>query len=154
MPKAVKRSRRRAVALTPILSGRAKGKKRTHATATAVGVKSFFRVVTTDEARARIAAAAPVATETIRVATALGRVIATDLVAAVDLPHFDRANMDGYAVRAQDTFGASASVPAYLALAGGVDMGKEATRRLRKGEAMRIATGGMLPPGADAVVMI
>lgn len=119
-----------------------------------VGVKSFFRVVTTDEARARIAATAPVATETIRVAAALGRVIATDLVAAVDLPHFDRANMDGYAVRAQDTFGASASVPAYLTLAGAVEMGQKATRRLRKGEAMRIATGGMLPPGADAVVMV
>ncbi|HXQ24331.1 MAG TPA: gephyrin-like molybdotransferase Glp [Candidatus Acidoferrales bacterium] len=154
MPKAVNRSRRRAVALTPTLSRRARAKKRTHAAATAVGIRSFFRVVTTDEARARIAAAAPVATETIRVAAALGRVIATDLVAAVDLPHFDRANMDGYAVRAPDTFGASASVPAYLILAGSVDMGKEATRRLHKGEAMRIATGGMLPPGADAVVMI
>ncbi|MFI5365715.1 MAG: gephyrin-like molybdotransferase Glp [Candidatus Binatia bacterium] len=154
MPKAVNRSRRRAVALTPTLSRRARAKKRTHAAATAVGIRSFFRVVTTDEARARIAAAAPVATETIRVAAALGRVIATDLVAAVDLPHFDRANMDGYAVRAPDTFGASASIPAYLALAGSVDMGKEATRRLHKGEAMRIATGGMLPPGADAVVMI
>jgi molybdopterin molybdotransferase len=117
-------------------------------------VKSFFRVVTTDEARARIAAVGPVSAETIAVATALGRVLARDLAAAVDLPHFHRANMDGYAVRAQDTFGASASIPAYLTLAGAVEMGKEAARTLKKGEAMRIATGGMLPPGADAVVMI
>jgi molybdopterin molybdotransferase len=117
-------------------------------------IKSFFRVVTPDEARLRIGACSPVGTETIPVANALGRVLAEDLAAAVDLPHFHRANMDGYAVRAQDTFGASASIPAYLALAGAVDMGKQPKRALGKGEAMRIATGGMLPPGSDAVVMI
>ncbi len=117
-------------------------------------VKAFFNVVTTDEARAHIAAVAPVGTHSIRVAHALGRVIAQDLVAAVDLPHFQRANMDGYAVRASDTFGASASIPAYLKLAGTVEMGKAPKRALGKGEAARIATGGMLPRGADAVVMI
>lgn len=117
-------------------------------------VKAFFRVVTTDEARARIAAFDAIATETVRVADGLDRVLARDLVAAVDLPHFHRANMDGYAVRAQDTFGASATIPAYLKLAGAVQMGREAKRPLRKREAMRIATGGMLPPGADAVVMV
>ncbi|HVO25122.1 MAG TPA: gephyrin-like molybdotransferase Glp [Candidatus Margulisiibacteriota bacterium] len=116
--------------------------------------KAFFRVVTTDEARARIAAFDTIGIETIRVADARHRVLARDLVAAVDLPHFHRANMDGYAVRAQDTFGASASIPAYLKLVGAVEMGQEAKRPLRKGEAMRIPTGGMLPPGADAVVMI
>ena len=121
---------------------------------TAPAVKSFFRVVTTDEARARIAALPPVGTETIRVAAALGRVLAQDLVAPTDLPHFHRANMDGFAVRAPDTFGASASIPTYLKVAGSVEMGKPATQPLRKGEAVRIATGGMLPPGADAVVMI
>jgi molybdopterin molybdotransferase len=80
--------------------------------------------------------------------------VARDLVAAVDLPHFDRANMDGYAVRAADTFGASASIPAYLRLAGAVPMGARPRRPLHKGEAMRIATGGMLPSGADGVVMV
>jgi molybdopterin molybdotransferase len=119
-----------------------------------VAVKSFFRVVTTDEARARIAVVVPVGTETIAVAKALGRVLAQDLAAAVDLPHFHRANMDGYAVRAQDTFGASASIPAYLKLAGTVEMGKEPKRVLGKGQAMCIATGGMMPPGSNAVVMI
>ena len=117
-------------------------------------VKAFFRVVTTDEARASVAAFDAVATETVRVADAFARVLARDLVAAVDLPHFNRANMDGYAVRAQDTFGASASIPAYLKLDGAVEMGHEVKRSVHKGEAMRIATGGMLPPGADAVVMI
>jgi len=117
-------------------------------------VKSFFHVVTTDEARAYIAAFAPVGIETIAVAGALGRVLARDLAAAVDLPHFQRANMDGYAVRAADTFGASASIPAYLRLSGAVEMGKQPRQTVGKGDAMRIATGGMLPPGADAVVMI
>ncbi len=119
-----------------------------------VAVKSFFRVVTTDEARAQIAAFAPVGTETVRVADALGRVLAEDLKAPADLPHFHRANMDGYAVRAQDTFGVSASIPAYLKLIGTVEMGKAPRGTLRKGQTMRIATGGMLPAGADAVLML
>ncbi|MGZ9143734.1 MAG: molybdopterin molybdotransferase MoeA [Candidatus Binatia bacterium] len=70
------------------------------------------------------------------------------------MPHFHRAAMDGYAVKAKDTFGASQSLPAYLKLAGVVEMGKEATQALNKGEAMRISTGGMMPPDADAVVMV
>ncbi len=122
--------------------------------AATLAVKSFFRVVSTDEARACIAGLAPVRSETIAVAAALGRVLAEDLTAPAALPHFHRANMDGYAVRARDTFGASASIPAYLRLSGSVEMGKAPTRALAKGEAMRIATGGMLPAGADAVVMI
>ena len=117
-------------------------------------VKAFFRVVTTDEARACVRAISPIGTETVPVRDAAGRVLAKALAAPVDLPHFHRANMDGYAVRAADTFGASASTPAYLKIAGAVEMGKQVKRALRKGEAMRIATGGMLPPGADAVVMV
>ncbi len=117
-------------------------------------VKSFFRVVTTDEARAQIAGFPPVGTEMARVADALGRVLAEDLKAPADLPHFHRANMDGYAVRAQDTFGASASIPAYLKLVGSVEMGKAPRGAVRKGQTMRIATGGMLPAGADAVLML
>jgi molybdopterin molybdotransferase len=117
-------------------------------------VKSFFHVVSTDEARTRIAELQPVGTETVHIAAASGRVLARDLVAPADLPHFHRANMDGYAVRAQDTFGASGSIPAYLRLVGVVEMGREATQSVGKGDAVRIATGGMLPPGADAVLMI
>jgi len=81
-------------------------------------------------------------------------VVAEDLYSQVDLPHFHRAAMDGYAVKAQDTFGASTSLPAYLKLVGTVEMGKEVTRPLEKGEAMRISTGGMLPPESDGVVMV
>ncbi len=62
--------------------------------------------------------------------------------------------MDGYAVVARDTFGASTSLPAYLKVTGTVEMGKEVTHPLTKGEAMRISTGGMLPPESDGVVMV
>jgi molybdopterin molybdotransferase len=124
-----------------------------HARATR-GLKFFFQAVTPDEARAALAGFPPVGTERIRVADAADRVLADDLFAPADLPHFDRANMDGYAVRAADTFGASDGVPAYLRLVGTIAMGAAARRPLAKGEAARISTGGMLPPGADAVVMI
>jgi molybdopterin molybdotransferase len=118
-------------------------------------VKAFFRVVTSSEARDHLATFAPhTASETIPTVDACGRVLAKALASPVDLPHFHRTNMDGYAVRAQDTFGASASLPMYLKLAGSVEMGKTVTRTLKKGEAMRIATGGMLPPGADSMVMV
>ncbi|MFQ5665935.1 MAG: gephyrin-like molybdotransferase Glp [Candidatus Binatia bacterium] len=129
-------------------------RRRAPAVSTRAPAKSFFQVVSTDTARARIAEFSPVGTVTIRVAQAFGRVVARDLLAAVNLPHFDRANMDGYAVRARDSFGASASIPAYFRLAGAVEMGRAPVGVVRKGEAMRIATGGMLPRGADAVVMV
>jgi molybdopterin molybdotransferase len=118
-------------------------------------VKAFFRVVTAPEAREQLVALAPkTKVETVPVVDAYGRILAKALTAPVDLPHFHRTNMDGYAVRAQDTFGASPSLPMYLRLVGAVEMGKEAKRALKKGETMRIATGGMLPPGADSMVMV
>lgn len=117
-------------------------------------MRAFFKVVPAAEAREILARFGAVGTERLPVAKALQRVLAEDLLAPGDLPHFHRANMDGYAVRAADTFGASASIPAYLRVAGTVEMGKAARRGLGKGEAMGISTGGMLPPGADAVVMI
>ena len=118
-------------------------------------VKAFFRVVTSTEAREQLAAFAPRAgTETIPVVDACGWVLAKALTSPTDSPHFHRTNMDGYAVRAKDTFGASASLPMYLKLVGNIEMGKEAKRSLKKGETMRIATGGMLPPGADSMVMV
>ncbi len=118
-------------------------------------VKAFFRVVTSTEARDQLAAIAPkTVSETIPTVDACGRVLAKALTSPVDLPHFHRTNMDGYAVRAQDTFGASASLPMYLKLVGTIEMGKTVTRALKKGETMRIATGGMLPPEANSMVMV
>lgn len=114
----------------------------------------FFQVLAPQDALQRLLQVAPVQTERIETAGARGRVLAEDLYSAVDLPHFHRAAMDGYAVKAKDTFGASQSLPAYLKLAGVVEMGKEATQSLATGDAFRISTGGMMPPESDAVVMV
>ena len=94
------------------------------------------------------------AVEEVGSAEALGRVLARDIVAPEDLPGFERSSMDGYAVRASDTFGASEGLPAYLELAGEVPMGAPAEIAVDPGQAVRISTGGVLPEGADAVVMV
>ena len=116
--------------------------------------KAFFKVVTPAEALDILRRVETVDPEVVETVEARGRVLAEDLHSRTDLPHFDRAGMDGYAVLARDTFGASPGLPAYLTLAGAVEMGREVTRRLLPREAMRISTGGMLPPGSDAVVMV
>ncbi|MDE0341740.1 MAG: molybdopterin molybdotransferase MoeA [Deltaproteobacteria bacterium] len=116
--------------------------------------KAFFKVVTPAEAFEALCQVSRVEAEPVRTTEARGRVLAEDLYSQVDLPHFNRAGMDGYAVIARDTFGASPALPAYLRLVGAVEMGEEATRRLGVREAVRISTGGMLPPGSDAVVMV
>jgi molybdopterin molybdotransferase len=118
------------------------------------GLPSRFRLVTCEEAWRRLLRVRPVGTELVRVEEATGRVLATDLRAPLDVPHFARSYMDGYAVRARDTAGATAARPVRLRVAGSVEMGAAARRRLGRGEAVRIPTGGMLPPGADAVVMV
>ncbi len=116
--------------------------------------QTFFRVVTPAEALATLLEVTPVGIEELPTVRARGRVVAEDLFSQVDLPHFHRAAMDGFAVKAKDTFGASPSLPAYLKLAGAVEMGEQATRPLASGEAIRISTGGMMPPDSDAVVMV
>ncbi len=92
--------------------------------------------------------------EAVSTAEALGRVLAEDTRAPADLPHFARSAMDGYAVRAEDTHGATEGLPAYLKVVGEVLMGKPAAVKLSPGEAALIHTGGMLAVGADAVVMV
>lgn len=97
---------------------------------------------------------APPPTETIPTAEALGRALAETLTSPASLPAFPRSTVDGYAVRAADTFGASETLPAYLRVIGEVEMGRAPDVTVGSGEAMLIHTGGMLPAGADAVVMI
>jgi molybdopterin molybdotransferase len=119
-------------------------------------VKELFNVLTPRDAFARLEPMlrGPRATERIATASALGRVLAEDLRSPGPLPTFPRSTMDGFAVRAADTFGASEGLPAYLTVVGEVLMGRPAERGPRLGEAVVIATGGMLPDGADAVVMV
>ncbi|WP_054030538.1 molybdopterin molybdotransferase MoeA [Desulfatitalea tepidiphila] len=117
-------------------------------------MKPFFDVMDIDAVLALKARFEPVGAARIALEQALGRFLAEDLVADRDLPGFDRATMDGYAVRAASTYGASEGNPAYLNLVGAVGMGRTPDHRVGPGQASRIATGGMLPEGADAVVMI
>ena len=92
--------------------------------------------------------------EEIPTQAALGRIVADDIRATGDLPPFRRSTVDGYAVIAADTFGAGASLPAYLHLSGEIAMGVAAALDLQPGSAALIHTGGMLPARADAVVML
>ncbi len=85
---------------------------------------------------------------------ALGRVLAFSITAPEPLPAFNRSTVDGYAVKSMDTHGASKSLPAYLRVVGEVRMGMNADIVLQRGEAALIHTGGMLPEGADSVVML
>ncbi len=96
----------------------------------------------------------PIATETIPTSTALNRVLIESPRATSALPAFARSTMDGYAVRAADTFGATESLPAYLAMIGECPMGQAPTIEIRAGQTAIIHTGGMLPAGADAVVQV
>ena len=92
--------------------------------------------------------------ERLRIEECYGRIQASDIISTEDLPAFSRSTVDGFAVSSSDTFGAKETSPAYSALAGEVLMGAAPDFIIRKGESARIPTGGMLPEGADSVVML
>ena len=85
---------------------------------------------------------------------AVGRIVAEDVYAKSDVPPFDRATMDGYAVRAEDTFGASQTNPIMLEIASNVEIGETPDVVIESGKAAKIVTGAMMPRGANAVVML
>jgi len=93
-------------------------------------------------------------TEVISTSEADGRVLAERVAAPHPLPPFPRSTVDGYAVQAKDTFGAAGSLPAYLRLIGEILMGKPPTLEVHPGQAAQVHTGGAIPAGADAVVML
>jgi molybdopterin molybdotransferase len=117
-------------------------------------MKEFFKVVDIQTVFGHIPSFATVGTEVVETSRATGRVLAESVCAAENLPGFSRSTMDGYAVRAASTFGSSEANPAYLQVPGSVAMGKSTALEVGPGEAVKIATGGMLPAGADAVVMV
>ena len=92
--------------------------------------------------------------ETIATADALDRVLASDIMSPEQVPAFRKSTVDGYALRAADTYGASQSLPAFLTVGGELKMGEAPDQDVAAGEALLIHTGGMLPESADAVVMI
>jgi putative molybdopterin biosynthesis protein len=120
--------------------------------------EQFLEVVSAAEARSRFTACidrSSLGGETVPLANALSRVLAGDVVAPVDAPPFDRSNVDGFAVRAADTAGASDGAPRRLILnAEVVACGVEPAVEVVSGTATAIATGGVIPRGADAIVMI
>src|SRR5580704_1011944 len=120
--------------------------------------EQFLQVLDRDEADRRFRAAinlTPSGIETVPLDAALGRVLSAHVVSPVDVPFFDRSNVDGFAVMAQDTFGASEETPRSMLVAGEeIHTGVVPSVVVEPGTAVLIATGGMLPRGADAVVMI
>lgn len=117
----------------------------------------FLTLLPPDEARALLLShlVQPITdSESLDVPSALDRLLAEDILAPHPLPDFQRSTVDGYAVRARDTHGASESMPAYLSMVGEVPMGDAPAFALRAGQCALIHTGGMLPEGADAVVML
>ncbi len=117
-------------------------------------MESFFNVKTSKEVFEIIDRFEPAGEETIALEESLGRILSQNLVSPEDLPGFFRSTVDGYAVTARDTFGASESLPALLEVSGEVLMGRLPTEVISRGQAARISTGGMLPPNTDGVVMV
>ena len=120
--------------------------------------EQFLHVLDRDEAERRFRAVidlAPRGIETVPLDTALGRVLAADVVSPVDVPSFDRSNVDGFAVVAEDTYGAAEESPRRLRFRDEViHTGIVGKTTVERGTALSIATGGMVPRGADAVVMV
>ena len=117
-------------------------------------MKPFFKVTDLPSVLKLVSGFEPVETESIALLEATGRILATDIFSEHDLPGFARATMDGFAVRAASTFGASEANPAYLTVAGEVAMGESPSFTVGTGQVSRISTGGMLPKGTDAVIMV
>ncbi|MGE5404751.1 MAG: gephyrin-like molybdotransferase Glp [Candidatus Saccharibacteria bacterium] len=115
----------------------------------------FFNVLRLEEAQRLIKDKWPrTRTEELPLNQALGRKLAVDITARENLPPFERSTVDGYAVRSQDVFGASESIPAFLALKGEVQMGTAAGVAIGPNECAWVPTGGAIPAGADAMVMV
>jgi molybdopterin molybdotransferase len=117
-------------------------------------MKEFFKVKSIDQVLEYKEQFPLMPTESVPLAGSLGRILAADVRSDIDLPDFSRSIMDGFAVKGSSTFGASEGNPAYLTVTGTVAMGQSPNISVAPGEAVRISTGGMLPEGADSVVMV
>ena len=92
--------------------------------------------------------------EEVSLEASLGRTLAEDITAKESIPAFDRSTVDGYALRAADTYGSGESIPSQLDIIGEILMGEKAEAAVKDGQCIKISTGGMLPEGADSVVMV
>ena len=117
-------------------------------------MRSFFKVKTSEDIFESLKDIKPLGTESVPIAGVLNRVLAQDIISDEDLPGFQRSTMDGYALAAKDSFGASENLPTPLNIVEDIKMGEIPRCTLHRGECAQISTGGMLPEGADAVVMV
>ncbi len=114
----------------------------------------FHKLVSIEEALNTLSSIVrPLGTEEVDIDKALGRVLAEDITSPITLPPFDRSSVDGYAIRAYDVFLADEYHPIRLMLKGNVNVGEVPNIYVNKGEAVEVATGAMIPPGANAVIM-
>lgn len=119
--------------------------------------ESMLKVVTVENALEIIGrefSEVKLPSETVALSDSLGRILCEDIVSGENIPAFDRSTVDGFALKAKDTFGSSENSPCQLSILGEILMGEKAEGTLCDGECVRISTGGMLPQGADSVVMV
>lgn len=117
-------------------------------------MKGFFKVQTPEQLYIKMDRFKPLAPERVRIEDSLHRVLFEDVISPVNLPEFRRSIVDGFALKAKDTFGVSEKNPAILRLVGEIPMGQISGIEVKEGEVVKVATGGMVPEGADAVEMV
>ena len=117
-------------------------------------MKEFFKVQSPEELYKKLNRFKPLSCEEVGIEHSLRRVLGKDITSPVSLPEFPRSTVDGFALKAKDTFGSSEKNPAILRVVGEIPMGHVSDVEVRDGEAVKVATGGMVPRGADAVQMV
>lgn len=117
-------------------------------------MKGFFRVQTPEELYGKLDRFKPLSSEKVDIEDCLHRVLSEEIVSPINLPEFPRSTVDGFALKAKDTFGASERSAAIFQVIGEIPMGQVSDIDVKDGEAVKVATGGMVPKGADAVEMV
>jgi molybdopterin molybdotransferase len=117
-------------------------------------MKGFFKVQTPDQLYKKIDRFKSLSSEKVNLEDSLHRVLSEDIISPINLPEFPRSTVDGFALRAKDTYGASEKNPGILRLVGEISMGQVSSIEVKEEEAVKVATGGMVPKGTDAVEMV
>jgi len=117
-------------------------------------MKGFFKVQTPDELYKKMDHFKPLSFEKVAIEDSLHRVLYEDVISPINLPEFQRSTVDGFVLKAKDTYGASEKNPAILRVVAEIPMGQVSDIEVNEGEAVKVATGGMVPKGADAVQMV
>ena len=131
-----------------------KRKLQKHLVRDRIPMKGFFKVQTPDELYKKLDRFKPLASEKVPLEESLQRVLAEDVVSPVNLPEFPRSIVDGFALKAKDTYGTSEKNAGLVRVVGEIRMGQVSDLEINDGEAVKVATGGMVPRGADAVEMV